>query len=222
MIRGEPTHLMQVLAVDPASRDVPRHAVRTLLEGGLVVFPADTYYALGAAAGNAEAVARVFAAKGREATDPLPVLVAGVEQWRMAAVEIPDLALRLAERFWPGPLTIVCRRAPHLPPLLTGGGDTIGVRQPAVPVAQALCRALGMPITGTSANSHDGPPPVTALEVGMDLGGRVDLILDGGACAGGRPSTVIDVTRTPPVIVRAGAVTAEALRAVAGTAIDPA
>lgn len=213
---------MQVLAVDPASQDVPRQAVRTLLEGGLVVFPTDTYYALGAAAGNAEAVARVFAAKGRSATDPLPVLVAGVDQWRMAAAEIPDLALRLAERFWPGPLTIVCRRAPYLPPLLTGGGDTIGVRQPAVPLAQALCRGLGMPITGTSANSHDSPPPVTAIEVGMDLGGKVGLILDGGACAGGHPSTVIDVTRTPPVIVRPGAVTAEALRAVAGTVLEPA
>jgi L-threonylcarbamoyladenylate synthase len=216
VIRGYPAHSMQLLGVHPASQDVPRHAVRTLLDGGLVAFPTDTYYALGAAALNGEAVARVFAAKRRPPTEPLPVFVADMGQWRMLVADLPEIALRLAERFWPGPLTIVCRRAPHLPPLLAGGGETIGVRQPGSVLAVALCRALGMPVTGTSANSHGGPPPVTAIEVGMDLGGHVDLILDGGTCPGGHPSTVIDVTRTPPVIVRAGGVTAEALREVTG------
>jgi L-threonylcarbamoyladenylate synthase len=220
VITGRLSRPMQVVAVHPASPDVPRHAVQTLLDGGLVAFPTDTYYALGAAAGSAEAVARVFAAKRRPATEPIPVLVADMTQWRMAAVDLPEIALRLADRFWPGPLTIVCRRAPHLPPLLSGGGATIGVRQPDSVIALALCRALGMPVTGTSANSHGNPAPVTAIEVGMDVGGHVDLILDGGACPGGHPSTVIDVTRTPPVIVRAGAVPATELREVAGALVE--
>ncbi|HEV2440595.1 MAG TPA: L-threonylcarbamoyladenylate synthase [bacterium] len=212
MIREHPTRPLHLIGVHPASQDVPRQAVRTLLDGGLVAFPTDTYYALAAAALDAEAVARVFAAKRRPPTEPLPVFVADTGQWRMLVADLPEIALRLAERFWPGLLTIVCRRAPHLPPLLTGGGETIGVRQPGAVLAVALCRALGMPVTGTSANTHGLPAPVTAIEVGMDLGGQVDLILDGGACPGARPSTVIDVTRTPPVIVRAGAVTAEELR----------
>jgi L-threonylcarbamoyladenylate synthase len=213
---------MQVLGVHPASQDVPRHAVQILLDGGLVAFPTDTYYALGAAALNGEAVARVAAAKRRPPTDPLPVFVADMGQWRMVASEVPEIALRLAERFWPGPLTIVCRAAPHLPPPLTGGGETIGVRQPGLVVAAALCRAVGMPVTGTSANTHGTAPPVTAIEVGMDLGAAVDVILDGGASPGGHPSTVIDVTRTPPLIVRAGAVTADALRDVIGALTVPA
>jgi L-threonylcarbamoyladenylate synthase len=216
MIRGHPSHRMQLLGVHPASQDVPRQAVRTLLDGGLVAFPTDTYYALGAAALNGEAVARVIAAKRRPASEPLPVFIADMGQWRMVAADVPEIAQRLAARFWPGPLTIVCRAAPHLPPPLTGGGETIGVRQPGAVLAAALCRALGMPITGTSANTHGAPPPVTAIEVGMDLGGHVDLILDGGACPGGRASTVIDITRTPPVVVRAGRVSVDALRDVMG------
>jgi L-threonylcarbamoyladenylate synthase len=222
VIGGHTAGPMQVLGVHPASPDVPRQAVRILLDGGLVAFPTDTYYALGAAALNGDAVARVFAAKRRPESGPLPVFIGDLGQWRMVVSEIPEAARRLAERFWPGPLTIVCRRAPHLPPLLTGGGDTIGVRQPGALLALAVCRALGMPVTGTSANTHGGPPPVTAIEVGMDLGGHVDLILDGGACPGGHPSTVIDVTRTPPVVVRAGGVAVEELREVVGALSVPA
>ena len=222
MIRGHPARPMQVIGVHPASQDVPRQAVRALLDGGLVAFPTDTYYALGACALDGAAVARVFAAKRRPETEPLPVFVADTGQWRMLVPELPEIALRLAERFWPGPLTIVCRRAPHLPPLLAGGGDTIGVRLPGSVLAAALCRALGMPVTGTSANTHGNSAPVTAIEVGMDLGGHVDLILDGGACPGGHPSTVIDITRTPPLIVRAGGVSADELREVTGPLAEPA
>ncbi|HEV2280825.1 MAG TPA: L-threonylcarbamoyladenylate synthase [bacterium] len=222
MLKGHPPRPLQVIGVHPASQDVPRQALRILLDGGLVAFPTDTYYALGAAALDGEAVARVFATKRRPHTEPLPVFVADTGQWRMLVPDLPEIALRLAERFWPGPLTIVCRRAPHLPPLLAGGGETIAVRQPGSVIAVALCRALGMPITGTSANTHGVPAPVTAIEVGMDLGGSVDLILDGGACPGGHPSTVVDVTRTPPVIVRAGGVTLEELREVIGPLAAPA
>lgn len=207
---------MQVIGIDPAREDVPRRARELLLQGGLVAFPTDTYYALGTPAADATAVARVFAAKRRPPTDALPVLVADRAQWRSVVADLPDIALRLADRFWPGALTIICRRAPHLPPVLTGGGETIGVRQPNLPFALGLSRAIGQPVTGTSANTHGMPAPVTALQVALDLGEGVDMILDGGRCPVARPSTVIDVTRTPPAIVRAGAVDLGALREVLG------
>lgn len=181
-----------------------------------MAFPTDTYYALGAAASNAAAVARVFAAKRRPPGEALPVLVADRDQWRALVSEIPEAALRLADRFWPGALTIVCARAPHLPPALTGGGATIGVRQPDSPLAVGLCRALGMPVTGTSANTHGMPAPVSAVQVALDLGRAVDVILDGGRCPVARPSTVVDVTRTPPAVVREGAIPADVLREVLG------
>lgn len=207
---------MQVIGIDPGREGVPRRARELLVSGGLVAFPTDTYYALGAAAFDAAAVARVFAGKRRPPTDALPVLVADREQWRSVVAELPDIALRLADRFWPGGLTIVCRRAPHLPPALTGGGETIGVRQPNLPAALGLCRAAGQAVTGTSANTHGMPAPVTASQVALDLAEAVDLILDGGRCPIARPSTVIDVTRTPPAIVRAGAIDVDALREVLG------
>jgi L-threonylcarbamoyladenylate synthase len=210
---------MEIIGIDPQGRDVPRRALRILRAGGLVAFPTDTYYALGAAALDPTAIARVFAAKRRPAADPLPLLVADRDQWRSAVTEIPAAALRLADRFWPGPLTIVCRRASDLPAALGGGGDTVGVRQPALPIAAALCQELGMPVVGTSANTHGMPAPATAAQVALDLGESVDLILDGGRSSGSRPSTVVDVTRTPPEVVRVGAIPIEALRAVIGEAV---
>lgn len=205
---------MQIIGVDPHGEDVPRRAIEILLRGGLVAFPTDTFYALGARADDDAAVGRVIAAKRRPPGDPMPVLVADREQWRAVVTEIPEIALRLADRFWPGALTIVCHQAPHLPAALTGQGGTIGVRQPNLPVALGLCRALGLPIVGTSANLHGMPAPLMASHVALDLGDAVDLILDGGRCPLGRPSTVVDVTRTPPVIVRAGAISAQAIREV--------
>jgi len=188
----------------------------------LVAFPTDTYYALGAAAGNAAAVDRIIAAKRRPPQEAMPVLIADRSQWQTLASDIPPIALRLADRFWPGPLTIVCRRSLHLPPALTGGGDTIGIRLPKAPVAIGLCRALGMPVVGTSANTHGMPAPTTATQVALDLGPAVDLILDGGRTPLGRPSTVIDVTRTPPALIRAGAISLEALKEVLGEVVVPA
>ncbi len=212
---------MEIIGVDPQREDVPHRAVQALLDGGLVAFPTDTYYALGAAAGSAAAVARVFAAKRRPPGEALPVLVADRDQWRALVAEIPEAALRLADRFWPGALTIVCPRAPHLPPALTGGGPTIGVRQPGSPLAIGLCRALGMPVTGTSANTHGMPAPVSAAQVALDLGRAVDVILDGGRCPVARPSTVVDVTRTPPAVVREGAIPPDVLREALGEMAAP-
>lgn len=205
---------MQIIGVDPHSEDAPRRAIETLLRGGLVAFPTDTFYALGARADDDAAVGRVIAAKRRPPSDPIPVLVADRDQWRAVVTEIPEIAVRLADRFWPGALTIVCYRAPHLPAALTGQTGTIGVRQPNLPVALGLCRAVSLPIVGTSANLHGMPAPLMASHVALDLGDAVDLILDGGRCPLGRPSTVVDVTRTPPIIVRAGAISAEAIREV--------
>ncbi len=212
---------MDIIGVDPASPEVPKRAVQALRLGGLVVFPTDTYYALGAVALDDAAVARVFAAKRRPREAPLPVLIADRDQWRTLVADLPDAALRLASRFWPGALTIVCRRGADVPPALAGGGGTIGVREPALPAAVGLCRALGGPIVGTSANTHGAPAPVTASQVALDLGALVDLILDGGRCPHGRPSTVIDVTRTPPVVLRVGVVPVEAVREVLGAVEAP-
>ncbi len=212
---------MIIIGVDPASDDVPRRALEVFEEGGLVAFPTDTFYALGADARDADAVARVFAAKRRPREEPLPVLVADRDQWRALVADLPEAALRLADRFWPGALTIVCRRGPGVPLMLAGGGDTIGVRQPALPIAAGLCGALGGPIVGTSANTHGGPAPVTAGLVALDLGAQVDLILDGGRCPLALASTVIDVTRTPAAIVRPGAVSMDALREVLGEVAGP-
>ena len=212
---------MEIVGVDPQSGDVPRRALRILRAGGLVAFPTDTYYALGAAALNTTAIARVFAAKRRQATEPLPLLVADRDQWRSAVAEIPAAALRLADRFWPGPLTIVCPRASRLPAALGGGGGTVGIRQPSLPLAIALCREMDMPVVGTSANTHGMPAPIAAAQVALDLGESVDLILDGGRSSATRPSTVVDVTRTPPVVVRVGVVPIDAVRAVIADAAAP-
>jgi L-threonylcarbamoyladenylate synthase len=207
---------VEIIGVDPGNQDVPRRALVILRSGGLVAFPTDTYYALGAAATDEAAVARVFTAKRRPPGEPVPVLVADRDQWRTLVTDLPEIAFRLADRFWPGALTIVCRRAPGVVAALGGGGETIGVRQPALPVAIGLCRLLGVPIVGTSANTHGMPAPISAVQVALDLGASVDLILDGGRCPLGRPSTVIDITRTPPTVVRTGAISLEAVREVIG------
>lgn len=214
--------MMTIIGVDPSSLDVPPRAIRALAAGELVAFPTDTFYALGAAAQDEVAVLRVFAAKRRPREDPLPVFVADRDQWRALVVDLSPAALRLADRFWPGALTIVCRRGPGVPAVLAGGGETMGVRQPALPIAVGLCRALGGPVVGTSANRHGMPAAATAAQVALDLGDEVDLILDGGRCPLARPSTVIDVTRTPPVIVRAGVVSIDAVREVVGEVEGPA
>jgi len=210
---------MEVIGVDPQSRDVPRRARQALRAGGLVAFPTDTFYALGAAAADEVAVARVFAVKRRPTGEPMPLLIADRAQWRSLVADLPDIALRLADRFWPGALTIVCRRAPAVSAMLAGGGETIGVREPNHPVALGLCQALGAAIVGTSANTHGKPAPITAVQVALDLGSGVDLILDGGRSPLAQPSTVVDVTRTPPVVVRAGAVPLDAISAVLGEAV---
>jgi L-threonylcarbamoyladenylate synthase len=181
-------------------------AARVLRTGGLVGFPTETFYGLGALALDETAVARVFQAKGRPGDKPLLVLVDSLAMVAQVASEVSDRARRLMDRYWPGALTLILPARPDLPTALTGGTGTIGVRLSSHPLACALVAAVGAPVTGPSANPHGGPSPRTADEVIRALGDRLDLVLDGGPTPGGPPSTVLDLTRTPAVLLRAGAV----------------
>jgi L-threonylcarbamoyladenylate synthase len=174
--------------------------------GGLVAFPTETFYGLGAHALDVEAVARVFRAKGRPADKPLLVLVDSLAMAGEIASPIPECARRLIARFWPGPLTLILRARPHVPAALTAGSGTVGFRIPSHPVALALVRAAACPVTAPSANPHGGASPTTAGEVLAGLGDRVDLVLDGGATPGGPASTLLDLTGPRPRLLRLGAV----------------
>jgi L-threonylcarbamoyladenylate synthase len=206
-----------ILAVSPMGE--PKWAIARaaalLREGKLVAFPTETVYGLGADAINPDAVNAIFAAKERPANDPLIVHIADLEQLASVAAEAPPLALQLAKRFWPGPLTLVLPRAEAIPLNVTAGGPTVGVRMPASLVAQKLLRAAAVPVAAPSANRFMRTSPTTAAHVLADLDGRIDCVLDGGPCAIGVESTVLDLTMTPPRILRPGAVTLEALREVA-------
>lgn len=187
--------------------------------GGLVAFPTETVYGLGANALDAAAVARIFEAKGRPAEDPLIVHLAAVSDLPQVVRHIPATAERLAQAFWPGPLTIILPRRADLPEAVSAGLDTVAVRVPSHPVAQALLTAAGVPIAAPSANRFGFTSPTTARHVFMDLEGRIDLILDGGSPAVGVESTVLDVSVVPACILRPGGVSREALQEVLG-AVD--
>jgi L-threonylcarbamoyladenylate synthase len=190
-------------------------AARSLRAGRLVVFPTDTLYALGADARNPEALERLLRAKGgREKA--IPLLLPGLDGLQSVVAEVPDVAVALAERFWPGPLTLILRARPDLPEAVTGGTGTVGVRVPGGPVAAALLRKMQAPVTGTSANRTGERAPHRADEVGADLLSHVDLLLDGGACPLGVPSTLLDLTVDPPRVRRAGPVPVGLLRRIPG------
>ncbi len=181
-------------------------AVRVIRAGGLVAFPTETFYGLGANALDPVAIERVFRAKSRPPEKPLLILVDSLTMAIEVTAEIPSIARRLIARYWPGPLTLILPAGPRLPPALTAGTGTIGVRVSSHAVARALVGAALLPLTAPSANPHGASSPSTAAAVVAGLGDRVDLVLDGGSTRGGPPSTVLDVTRTPPRIVRAGAI----------------
>ena len=195
-------------------------AVTILRRGGLVAFPTETVYGLGARALDPAALAKVFEAKGRPATHPLIAHVLGTAGARALASEWPEVAERLARAFWPGPLTLVVPKASHVPGALTGGGDSVGVRAPSHPIAIALLRALAEPIAAPSANRFQTLSPTTADHVAASLGDRVELILDGGPCESGIESTVVDVRGDAPRILRLGALDYPTLAAVAPELID--
>ncbi len=212
-----------VVPLDPAAPDPGgiARAGAVIRAGGLVAFPTETVYGLGGNALDAAAVGRIFAAKGRPASNPVIVHVADEADVLNVAAAWPTTAARLAEHFWPGPLTLVLPRGPGVPDVVTAGGPTVAVRCPDHPVARALIRAAGVPVAAPSANRSTGLSPTQAWHVEKSLAGRIDLILDGGPCRGGIESTVVDVSGGVPRVLRPGLVTVPMLEAVVGPVRSP-
>ena len=208
----------EVLVVDAQAPQAERIALAAavLRSGGLVAFPTETVYGLGALALDADAVRRIFAAKGRPANNPVIVHVAEIAEAVGIAAEWPDAAERLARRFWPGPLTLVVPRGAVVPDVTTAGGPTVAIRVPAHPVALALLRAVGAPIAAPSANCSSELSPTRADHVLRGLDGRIDLVLDGGPTTAGIESTVLDVTTSPPRLLRPGSISPAELEVVVG------
>ena len=200
---------------DGASGD---EAVRVLRDGGLVCYPTDTVYGIGAAASDDAAVRRLYAAKGRPLDKPLPLLLADVSDAARVA-EVTPLAKALAGRFWPGALTIVMRKAVSYRSLALAGGDSVALRVPDHELVRGIVRALGEPITGTSANRTGTRTPISAAEVAFQMGEMVELIIDGRQSGTGLESTVIDITRDKPEIVREGAVSRGEVEEALGRAV---
>ncbi len=202
-------------ALDRDTQAMIEQGVAVLRRGGLVAYPTDTVYGLGAGIDLPEAVARVYAAKSRPRDMALPVLVAGVADIERLAAYISPAARCLIESFMPGALTIVVPAASSVPAYLTAGLGTIALRIPGHPVPLALIRGLGSPIIGTSANLSGRPSPLTAGEVRAQLGDRVDLVIDGGRCPG-IESTIVDVTGEVPAVLRPGAVSRQDIERACG------
>ena len=210
----------------PADAPAIARAARMLREGALIGFPTETVYGLGADASNPAAVRAIFTAKGRPADHPVIVHIADFAQWHDWARAIPAGARQLADAFWPGPLTLIVPRAPQVADIVTGGQDSVGVRMPSHPVARALLHAFGAAggrgIAAPSANRFGHISPTTAAHVADDLGTRVAMILDGGACAVGIESTIVAFTEGEPVLLRPGAIALDDLARVLGRAPRPA
>jgi L-threonylcarbamoyladenylate synthase len=215
-IEGTMPPVTEVLILDARQPDPVgiARAADILRAGGLVAFPTETVYGLGAHALDAAAVTRVFAAKGRPAEDPLIVHVHHIDALAALTAAVPDTATALASRFWPGPLTMVLQRSDVVPREVTAGLDTVAIRVPAHPIAHALMTAAAVPIAAPSANLFSRPSPTRAEHVLQDLDGRIDLVIDGGPTTVGVESTVIDLTGPAPTILRPGAVTLEMIQMV--------
>jgi L-threonylcarbamoyladenylate synthase len=209
----------RVTRIVPADSEAIREATTVLRRGGLVAFPTETVYGLGADAENEAAVRAMFAAKGRPANHPVIVHLADTSLIDQFAAEVPPGARQLAAAFWPGPMTLVLRRGQRVSSVVTGGLDTVGIRVPGHPVAQALLREFGGPIAAPSANRFGHVSCTQAEHVLQELVGHLDLILDGGECPIGVESTIVDLSSHEPAVLRPGAVTAEQIAAVLGKAV---
>ncbi len=206
----------RIYKVDPEkpSDDVIEECIEILKRGGLVVFPTETVYGLGAYTFNPKAVLKIFEVKRRPPTNPLIVHISELEQLNEIVAEIPDVVFELAEKFWPGPLTLVLKKNPKVPDVVTAKLDTVAVRMPAHPVALKLAR---IPIVAPSANIAGKPSPTTAEHVIKDLYGKVDAIIDAGETPYGVESTIIDLTKKPPVLIRPGALPVEKIEEILGS-----
>jgi len=198
-----------VLVLPASQPDSIEQAAAVLRSGRVVAFPTDTVYGLGAHGFMATAIEKLYEIKERDHRKAIPLLIARVEDVTSVAVQVPEIAWRLAERFWPGALTLVLRKAAAVLDVLSAGGDSVAVRVPAHDVALELISALGAPLAATSANLSGEAEALTAEGVRTALGERVKFVLDGGRCPGGVPSTVVDVTVVPPLIRRHGALASE-------------
>lgn len=203
---------------DPASI---KDAADILRHGGLVAFPTETVYGLGADALNADAAAKIYAAKGRPSDNPLIVHIADIKDVYVLAKTVPEKAIMLMEAFWPGPLTIILPKKEIVPDGTTGGLPTVAIRMPSHPVAQELIRQSGVYIAAPSANTSGRPSPTTASHVAEDMNGRIEMILDGGEVGIGIESTIVDLTGDVPTILRPGYITKTMLEQIIGAvAID--
>ncbi len=200
-------------SVAPPVKYGPKRLAQILRGGGVVALPTDTFYALAACATNEEAVRRVFAIKGRPATTPVPLLIAEPADVMKYAIELTGTQQRavtaLGQRFWPGPLSIVLKRAPIVPSIVSAGGETVALRVPDSPLVREVARLLGAPVTGTIANRSGESPATTAATVREAFGEALNAVADGGTTPGGPPSTVVDLTSPAPRILRAGAISLE-------------
>ncbi len=192
------------------------YAAELLRSGEPVGMPTETVYGLGCDATQPGAVRKVFAAKGRPSDNPLIVHIADISEWGSLVREIPPLAMALAEKFWPGPLTIILPRSERIPPETAGGLDSVGVRLPAHPIAQEMIRAAGVPIAAPSGNRSGSPSPTTSAHMLADMDGRIPAIVEGGSCLGGVESTVVVLDDASTVrVLRPGLITVEMLNTVA-------
>jgi len=209
--------------LDKINREDMAEAAELIRQGELVAFPTETVYGLGADALRPEASAKIYAAKGRPSDNPLIVHICKFEELEQIAKEVPKQAKKLAETFWPGPLTMVVWKNEKVPYTTTGGMDTVAVRMPNHPVALALIEQSGCMIAAPSANTSGKPSPTEAAHVAKDMDGRIPMILDGGAVGIGIESTIVDLTEEKPMILRPGYITKEMLEEVLGeeVIIDP-
>lgn len=199
-----------------------KEASAVIRSGGLVAFPTETVYGLGGDATNPEASRKIYAAKGRPSDNPLIVHIADFSQLRNIVAEVPQEAEKLAEAFWPGPLTMILRKNDVIPYETTGGLDTVAIRMPSHPVARAFLQDSGCMIAAPSANTSGRPSPTTAQHVWEDLHGKIEILLDGGPVGIGIESTIVDLSEERPMILRPGFITQEMLSAVLGdVGVDP-
>lgn len=214
----------KILKINPKNPQISkiRQAAKIIKSGGLVAFPTETVYGLGANALDAKSVKKIFVAKGRPSDNPLIIHIADMADLDMLADHIPSMAYDLMDRFWPGPLTLVLKKSKIVPKIVTGGLDTVAIRMPENKIAQALIRESGIPIAAPSANVAGKPSPTTPKHVADDLSNRIDMIIHGGKTKIGIESTVIDLSRKTPMLLRPGGVTLEQLQGIIGkVAIHP-
>lgn len=207
---------MQTQLLDANKQEAIFTAAQILKDGGLVGIPTETVYGLAANALNGKAVAKIFAAKGRPMDNPLIVHISEFNQLYKLVKEVPEAAKKLADKFWPGPMTIILPKADIIPDEVSAGLDTVAVRFPSHPAARALIDAAGLPLAAPSANLSGHPSPTTAEHVMNDLNGKIEAVLDGGPCGVGVESTVITLATNPPRLLRPGGITLEQLREVLG------